>query len=220
MPAEPPTDVTEPLPESPGSIAERAYAIWLAEADDPGARQQPVQIELIAEHYLMGGVLLAMDKELRRIDQGHSLRTAFWARTVEFNGDFVHACHRVKEEELLIPALIANGIKSTQYVDSVHREHERAKRLTLGIRDGVEEGDWEKVMRLVAMYVSFLRPHMQHEELELFGEPSEKLPPAIQAELRAGFTEAETKAMKGNGRRHFVDLAGELIRLVELDYAL
>jgi len=214
------TDVASNFVEDPDSLAEQAYAVWCAEADDVEDRHQPVQLELSAEHHVMGAVLKAMDQEWRRMERGGPLRTPFWADVVDFNGNFVYACHRVKEDELLIPALVKNGGLPQKYVDAVHREHDRAKSLTLGIRDGVEEGDWEKVMRLVAMYVSFLRPHMHHEEVELFGALSSELPEEVQAELRTAFSRIEAEALPTGGRRQYVDVARRLLDLVGAEYAL
>ena len=176
--------------------------------------------ELLAEHAVMAVVLSAMEAEVASMQGGRVLRRAFWADVIDFNGNFVHLCHRVKEEGHLIPILTAHGLVPEDQLAVVHREHGKASELTLGIRDGVEEDDWEKVLRLVVLYVHLLRAHM-HEEDGLFALTRE-LPAAGREQLRAAFAQVEAQALAQTGRAHFVDVVRRIAEAagVELDAAV
>ena len=187
------------------SVAEGALQTWLAEAATQ--RQQPPHLELLAEHVLMTGVLSAMDREAATMLNGGPLRFEFWQDVVDFNGNFVHMSHRVKEESHLIPAMRVAGVLPAHHEQAISREHQAAKDLTLGICDGVGEGDWEQVQRLVSLYVYRMRAHMQHEESGLLLHATQ-LPAAALARLRVEFDAVDAAALRGRSR-------GEICRLAE-----
>ena len=196
-----------------------AFGVWLSESDARGRRQPPGEV-LQGEHYLMESVLRSMEAELEHMLAGASLRTDFWGDVIDFNGNFVHLCHRVKEEDHLIPALVECQLIDADQHEGIQREHDRAKDLTLAIRDGVEEGDWEKVLRLVALYSQFLRPHMRREEDEAFLLAATELPPEVSDEIRARFDRVDAAALGASGRVGYVDLARRLTALAGVEYDL
>ncbi|MBK8098171.1 MAG: hemerythrin domain-containing protein [Planctomycetes bacterium] len=186
------------------SVAEGALQTWLAEAATQ--RQQPPHLELLAEHVLMTGVLSAMDREAATMVNGGPLRLEFWQDVVDFNGNFVHLSHRVKEESHLIPAMLAAGVLPADHEQAIRREHQAAKDLTLSLCDGVGEGDWEQVQRLVSLYVFRMRAHMSHEESSLLSHAT-RLSTAALARLRAGFDAVEAAALRGRSRLEIRRLA-------------
>lgn len=188
----------------PTTAADSALQIWLAET--ASSRKQPPHLELLAEHALMAGVLTAMDREAATLLAGGPLRVEFWQDVVDFNGNFVHLCHRVKEESHLIRAMLRAGVLPAEHEHAIHREHQAAKDLTLGICDGVGEGDWEQVQRLVSQYVFRMRAHMQHEENGLLPHAA-ALPAATLAQLRADFDAVEVAALRGRSRLAIQQLA-------------
>lgn len=185
------------------------FDAWLAQADAAEPAQRPFE-ELLAEHFLMATVITAMEREAEQMLRGGSLRLAFWRDLVDFNGNFVHLCHRVKEEQQLLPALREHGLLDAQQHDAVHHEHASAKRLTLDLCDGVSTGDWERALRLVSIYAHILRPHMRREEAGAFASAAHALPAAGEAKLRSGFTEVQKAALARGGRRHYVEVARRL----------
>ena len=196
-----------------------AFDVWLDESDARSRRQPPGEV-LRGEHYLMESVLRAMEAELKLMLAGTSIRTAFWGDVIDFNGNFVHLCHRVKEEDHLIPALVEAQLIDADQHEGIEREHDRAKDLTLAIRDSVEEGDWEKVLRLVALYTRFLRPHMRREEDEAFVVATTELSPEVNEEIRVRFDHIDAAALGSSGRVGYVDLARRLNALAGVDYDL
>ncbi|MCA8964188.1 MAG: hemerythrin domain-containing protein [Planctomycetes bacterium] len=192
------------------------FAAWC----EPGERRQSPFEELLAEHHLMSIVLAAMEAEAQGMLRGGALRREFWSDVVDFNGNFVHLCHRVKEEEHLIPALVEHGLLDAEQDNAVRHEHQSAKKLTLDIVDGVGEGDWERVLRVVSIYVHILRPHMRREETGLFAAAVHGLPAEVDERLRAAFAAVDARALAGRGRAHFVEIARRLAQATGVVAAL
>lgn len=192
------------------TTAKQAFEGWFA-AIDSGNRGQPPSQELLAEHHVMEVVLGAMEAEAEAMLTGSSLRTEFWTDIVDFNGNFVHMCHRAKEEEFLIPALVEHGLLDARQQEAIHQEHLSGKDLTMSLCEGVGEADWEKVLRLVSIYMHILRPHMRREETGIFAAAA-NLPAAAQERLQRAFAEVERRALGPRGRRHFVAVARRLVR--------
>lgn len=192
----------------PTTSSKQAFDLWLAQGAALPGSQSPGH-ELLAEHHVMEAVLAAMEVEAETMLTGGSLRPEFWADVVDFNGNFVHMCHRVKEEEHLIPVLFRTGLLEARQEQAIREEHRSGKELTLALCEGVGEADWEKVMRLVSIYVHILRPHMRREETGIFALAA-TLPEAAQQDLRRAFAAVDGRALGERGRRHFVAIARRL----------
>ncbi|MHC5064383.1 MAG: hemerythrin domain-containing protein [Planctomycetota bacterium] len=188
------------------------FAVWSQAAKLPieEREDQPPAEELLGEHHLMNLVTNAMEAEALRLQQGEEMRTEFWAEVVDFIGNFVHVCHRQKEEEVFYPAVLRGGIIEKRRSDALEHEHENAKKLTLGICEGVEMGDWERVLRLVTMYVHFMRHHMRSEEQELMQPFMGELEDNLSGKLLGAFREVEVKALDGRDRQHYLGVARRL----------
>jgi len=204
--------------ENPIFDNREAFRRWLAEDPASESRLSPTQ-ELLAEHYVMECVLSCMDSEAKRLKGGEPLRTFFWSAVTDFNGNFVHLGHRVKEELHYIPALIENGLIERRTIENFHDEHDRAKQLTLHISGCVQRGDWEAVLRFVVLYVHFLPHHMREEESRLFRIGGE-LSPETNGRLRSAFDEIDRQTLAGGGRMHYVDLARQLCTASGIEYDL
>ena len=175
----------------------------------PDAPARSPHQDLLAEHQLMATVLAAMEKEVERMLKGGELRPAFWSDVVDFNGNFVHRCHRVKEEEHLVPVLVAQGSLARQQQEAIREEHRSGRDLTLELCEAVGEADWEKVLRLVSIYLHILRPHMQREESGIFALAA-GLPGTVRQQLLGAFDEVDRRVLADRGRRHFVTVARRL----------
>jgi hemerythrin-like domain-containing protein len=199
------------------SATRHAFELWSA----PGGadrRLRPDQ-ELIAEHHVIHTVLQAMEKESEAMLAGQQLRTEFWANVVDFNGNFVHMCHRVKEEEHLVPALVEHGVLDAAQEAAIRQEHASGKDLTLSLCAGIEEGDWEKVLRVTSIYLHILRPHMQREEASLFALVA-TLPAASVQRLQCSFEQVDQRALGSRGRGHYASIARRLAKLTGVKHDL
>lgn len=191
------------------AVASALLATWTAALDMAEPTQAPAD-ELLAEHALMRRVLDAMELQAEAMLRGSALQPEFWHDLVDFHGNFVHLCHRVKEEIHLVPELVAAGRFGGEQAGVLHREHENGKQFTLELCDAVGAGDWERTTRLVAVCTHVLRPHMAREEDGVF-VAARGLDAAATQRLRTAFTAVERRALGAGGRRHHLDVARRLV---------
>ena len=198
------------------------FATWRhAAASAPGKRPtQPPAEELLGEHHLMELVVNAMEAEAARLNQGGELRVEVWSDVVDFIGNFVHLCHRAKEEEVFYPAVVRGGLIETERSDALEHEHQDAKELTYGICEGVEAGDWEQVARLASMYAYFMRHHMRSEELELMQPFMRELPTTTHEAVAESFRAVDAKALAVHDRDHYLAVARRLCEATGVPHGL
>jgi len=198
--------------------ADQRHTLFLRWLAPDGAGLDAIDA-LRVEHHVMTAVLAAMEAEAERMLGGASLRPDFWRNVIDCNGNFVHRCHRTKEESLLVPALVANGILAERQVQAVHREHVAGGELTQSLCEGIGEADWEKVLRLVAIYAHLMRPHMQREEEGLFALAA-TLPMPVRERLRADCVAVEQQVLGADGRARFAAMARGLAEQAGVAHAL
>ena len=122
--------------------------------------------DILGEHELAGLVLKAMEEETRRLYDRSVMRSDFWMRVADFARRFMENFHRRKEEEVMFPALALLGDEGDRaVVEQFTKDHGRAHALTMDLCTGVEEGDWERVLRCAMIYVSGMRKHMQRSSM-------------------------------------------------------
>ncbi len=196
---------------SSGGVPE-PYRVWLKSAleDEGPPRHQHPADELLAEHHLMGAVLAAMREEARGLVRNAPLRPQLWGLVVDFIGNFTHRIHRVKEEQLLFPALWDGGLVHENGFGRLERQHGLLHRLTLELCDGVSAGDWKSTARVVYRYVDLMGPHLAAEEESLVADATRQLEPERVMEIRRAFDALEAERMPPKGRRHYLDVARRL----------
>ncbi len=176
-----------------------AFDLWMRDAA-VAAPARPEQ-ELLAEHHVMGMAIAAMDEEARRLAHGEPLRPDFWQTVVDVIGNFVHRVHRRKEEEAFFPALHAWGLVDAEHSKGLERAHRALGQLTQELCDGVGEGDWEKVFRVVVIYLDHIRSHLAAEEIQLLSPALAELPVERIEPVRLQFLAIEREALGERGRR-------------------
>lgn len=199
--------------------ARRAYEQWLLIGKGVTEDRQSPAEELLAEHYLMRAVLDAMERKAAALAAGQPLHPGFWANVVDFIGNFVHQCHRAKEQEQLFPAALEHGGLVRERSETLAHEHANAKDMTLSLCSAVEESDKDAVLRIVTAYIPFMREHMASEERWLFGPMRDDLPEEQVAPVRAAFDEIEEDRL-ASGRLHYVEVARELCEQVGIGHEL
>ena len=193
----------------------RAFETWLANANGAGLPQRPEE-ELLAEHHIMLAVLGAMDAEGKELLHGKPLRPDFWKGVVEFIGNFSHRIHRVKEERFFFPALEAWGLIEPEDCQRLEEDHRALRDLTFLLCDGVNEGDWEKAFRVVAMYLGRVRLHLEAEEAGLLSVDLSEIGDERIAPMLESFAALERAEFIGTSRLHYVEIADSLCRDVGL----
>ena len=193
-----------------------AFEDWMRTAySPPGAveMERPEQ-ELLAEHHMMGLALSAMETEARQLLRGAPLRPDFWRVAVDFIGNFTHRVHRVKEEDVLFPALQSWGLLAPDRCQHFEEDHEALGGLTRELCDGVDEGDWEKAFRVVSIYLDRIRPHLTAEEGTLLMPELVEIPVGELAPIQQRFREIETHVLGAAGRSRILALSQQLRRSI------
>lgn len=192
----------------------RLLGAWLADAKS-GVKVRTLHPadELVAEHRLLMPVLAAMEAEANKVRFGKLIRVDFWEGVVDFTGNFIHLCHRRKEEDAMFG--VAESLGWSERPD-IAEEHRRSVRATLAIIESVSDGDWEMTVRLAAAYATGMRKHMHREEEGVFALIRSKLEAARVNELRKAFDALDASVLT-SGRQHFVDVALKLCHDSKLD---
>lgn len=182
--------------------------------------QHPVD-ELLAEHHMLDAALAAMEVESHRLSRRQVLRTEAWADIVDFVGNFIHLVHRRKESQALFGAFAeASNGDHDKILEQTEREHQRAARLTMELMDGVNEGDWEKVLRTAQLYLAFARAHLRHEEEFIFDVVRGALGPTQTTQVRADFDRLEAFGLGERDRLYYLQLVQRLCHSAGLDATL
>lgn len=200
---------------------EEQLSLWIRIAEQglaPGeAPQHPID-ELLAEHQLTDAVMRALPREAARLAQQGVLDLEFWRAVVDFIGNYIHLCHRRKEEHALVPMLIKLGVDvPTPDVERLRLEHHHAEAFTHELIDAVSEGDWEKVRRVAQLYSSLMREHLAFEEATLLAAARPALTEPATAALRRDFDAIEARALGERNRRFYLDVARRLCATVSPD---
>jgi len=182
---------------------------WAENGCNGTAVLRPEQ-DLLAEHLLMRSVISAMEAEGQALRNNEPLRPHFWSGVVDFIGNFVHFVHRAKEEGVFFPALVTHGLIDAESQTHLHDEHADLKQLTLQLCDGVNEGDWERTMRVVSRYVDLATHHLDSEERQLNDSIVDELPAEQWKNGRKAFDAIEDSVFSGDGRSHYLGLTRSL----------
>lgn len=196
----------------PLSSYELDFIQWAKEARMPPGtprEQEPVN-ELLAEHHIMDAVLAAMEREARQLSVHGKLRPEFWERVVDFVGNYVHQCHRRKEEQAFFPVSSRYETVEDGPVAMIAKDHQQAHLLTWDLYNGVNEGDWEKVLRAAHVYLRVARDHLVREENHVFEPARDLMTPEDNADLRAKFDEIERDALGERDRIYYLKVARSL----------
>jgi hemerythrin-like domain-containing protein len=202
----------------PVSPHEAEFEDWLKTARSPGApRTQHPLDELIGEHHLIDVVLAAIERGARRLSVHEVMQPEFWEDVVDFVGNFVVQCHHRKEEEALLPLVRdpAEG-DAAPPAQVLSLQHDQARQLAYDLLDGVNEGDWEKLLRAAHLFIRLEREHLVTEERDVF-EPARRI--ATAAELSAARATAdavERAAFQDRDRLYYVAVARRLTRAAGL----
>lgn len=180
-----------------------------------GEPQTPIA-ELLAEHHVMARVLDAMEAEATAMNRGRPLRLEFWAGLIEFVQAFVQESHRVKEEQHLFPHMSEVGTLPEGRAGALEREHGQARQITERLCRLAEAGDWEGVVRLSALYLHVIRPHMRREEVEWTGPAPEGVTDADLERIRQSFVEVERAAFGTADRAHWIGLVDRVCGMAQV----
>ncbi len=143
---------------------------------------------LMDEHRVIERVLNALERAVNRLGRGEEVYLRFFTGTSVFIKSFTDGCHHKKEERVLFPALMENGMSNEEGPVAVMlAEHEQGRQLAHGIRLATERfqaGDLrmrESLVQNARAYISLIRQHILKEDKVLF-PMADKVIPAAQHE--------------------------------------
>ncbi len=189
--------------------------------------------QLKEEHKGVLAMLGSFETILDRMVGGGAPDRAELASILDFLRVFVDKCHHGKEEELLFPALMRQGVGyEGGPVGMMLQEHEAGRALVktmaailgrdtaAGFRGSAalatDSGDWADFVESGRAYIALLRAHIVKEESVLFSVADDLLDAESQAAMYGKFEEIEEKRI-GAGRH---EAFHALIESLAAKYAL
>ncbi len=160
----------------------------------------------------MDRALEAVSLEAHRLLTRQPVRMEIWSDVIDFFGNYVHLCHRKKEERILFPALVRAGFVTSSQAEKMQDEHRRAELMTLELVDGASEGDWEKIGRIAEVYLHLMRPHLESEEKDFFLPLRDKMTPELSAEVSKEMLALEKIVLGDYDRAHYLGVLRRLCK--------
>ena len=149
---------------------------------------------LMNEHRVIERVLTALERASTRLSNGQDVYLRFYAGAIVFIKNFADGCHHQKEEGILFPAMIENGLsRETGPVAVMLAEHEEGRRLTQKIRQSLERfqgGDdtaRNELIKNSLAYTKVLRQHIHKEDNILFPMADKLIPAEQQQQISEAF---------------------------------
>ena len=174
------------------------------------------------EHRVIERVLDTLEKAANQLREGQDVSPDFFVGAADFIKGFADGCHHRKEEGVLFKAMAVHGMPDHDGpIGVMLKEHEEARRLTRGMRDGAERmaaGDAAasgEVASYAMDYVGLLRAHIQKEDNVLFPMADQIIPADEEAQVSKDFERLDLEDAGAGVREKFVALAEDLERQME-----
>jgi len=172
---------------------------------------------LMEEHRIIERVLNALDRATHRLSRGEEVYLRFFSGTTVFIKNFTDECHHKKEEKVLFPALLENGLsKDSGPVAVMLAEHEEGRRLAQGIRQATERfqaGDVrmrEALIQNSKAYIKLLHQHILKEDKVLFPMADKVIPTEQHEKIALAFEQYDKDAMGEEMHPKYFGLAERL----------
>jgi hemerythrin-like domain-containing protein len=172
---------------------------------------------LMEEHRQIERVLNALEKAAGRLSHGEEVYPRFFSGAAFFTKRFSDRCHHNKEEAVLFPALVENGLpKETGPVAVLLFEHAESRRLNLEMWETIERfqaGDErarDKVIQSTLGYIKLLRQHIYKEDKMLFSMADKVIPANQQEQIYDFLSRKEFDEMGDELHEKFFGMAERL----------
>jgi hemerythrin-like domain-containing protein len=140
----------------------------------------------------------------------------FFTGTTVFIKVFADGCHHQKEEGILFPAMIENGLsKDTGPIAVMLAEHEEGRRLTQKMRQALErlqatDASRNELVQNALSYVKLLRQHIYKEDNILFPMADKVIPIDQQQQILDAFMLVERDETGESVHEKYLGLAERL----------
>jgi hemerythrin-like domain-containing protein len=172
---------------------------------------------LMEEHRAIERVLNALERATNRLSRGEEVYLRFFTGTTVFIKNFTDECHHKKEEKVLFPALVENGLsKGSGPVAVMLAEHEEGRRLAQGIRQATERfqaGDIrmrEALIQNSKAYINLLRQHIMKEDKVLFPMADKVIPAEQHEKIALAFEQYDIDSLGEDMHSKYFGLAERL----------
>jgi hemerythrin-like domain-containing protein len=172
---------------------------------------------LMEEHRIIERVLSALERATNRLGKGQDVYLRFFTGTTVFIKKFADGCHHQKEEGILFPALIANGLsKESGPVAVMLAEHEEGRHLTQKMRQALErlqssdEVARNELVQNAQGYIKLLRQHIYKEDNILFPMADKVIPADQQQQILDAFKLFERDETGEDFHEKYLGLAARL----------
>lgn len=172
---------------------------------------------LRAEHQVILSVCSVLSRLVRRSEGGEGFEREAFGRCVEFFRFFADAFHHAKEEDLLFPALEAQGIpRDGGPIGVMLYEHTQARRFTQEMADALDAEDRkepdakERFHAAALQYVELLTNHIHKEDNVLFNMADQVITGEKESSLCGKFCEIGCKEFGGHKREDLERMAAAL----------
>lgn len=171
--------------------------------------------QLKDEHEGIKLMLSIIEKISTDLGKGKNLDHDHYEKIIDFLKGFADKCHHGKEEEILFPAMIDQGVpKEGGPIAVMLHEHRTGREFVKSLSDAFEDyksGDKnaaDKIIRNSLFYVELLRNHIEKENNILFMMADRVLDEHKQSDLFEAFEKMETEKIgvgKHNEYHHLLE---------------
>jgi hemerythrin-like domain-containing protein len=173
---------------------------------------------LSQEHRAIERVTTALEIAAKRLSRGDDVYLRFFLGTAYFIKAFTDGCHHMKEETILCPALVSNGIpREAGPVKVMLAEHEQGRNLSQRMRQVTErlqtgdENARDQVVQSAMGYVKLVRQHIYNEDHVIFPMADKVIPAEQQQMMLESFKHYEFDETGEEIQEKFNNLAERLV---------
>ena len=176
--------------------------------------RQPTD-ELRSDHELVLLVVEAMEYEAASILRSGAVHEERVMSMTRFTRDFTDACHQRKEEEVLLPVLLARRHDAADLVRTLEDEHAAGRDAIWEVEAALHSptGDGVAVARELAVYARLLHGHVAREDNVLLPLAEWALRGQEPRFVAQEFARIDAEQLGPTGYERYVELANELVRL-------
>jgi hemerythrin-like domain-containing protein len=182
----------------------------------PSARNPPLS-NLAEEHRLIVRVLAALERYATRLEEAQGVQSGDLGQFAKFFTEFAELLHHVKEEDILIPALVRHGFDwDSGPLLHVREDHAQERYLVDVLRQAasqqgeISREDKRHLVASVRAFVEFQRKHVQNEDSLLFPAVIERLSQDDLDQLDAKFADFDRVKFGQSGYATLMQLGEDL----------
>jgi hemerythrin-like domain-containing protein len=163
--------------------------------------------ELSNEHQNILRFIDAMLEECENLEKGKKLEKAFFEKAIGFIKNYADRYHHAKEEGILFKVMLEN-------LENMHcnpipvmlYEHESGRNFVLGMEEGLNENNQEKIIGNAMEYSFLLKEHIFKEDNVLYPMAEEALNDQQKETVLKEYKEVETGEFSKENVQKYLDV--------------